>query len=183
VGSVSAQFQHDWLRLWRLAERLAEPRAVFEPIGLFLQDPSAELVDGGYDDSPVGSVMFASTGGDGVHFSVLPVSDGTDAVVMTVPMQGDDPNHVLGASLPEFLALGFRTGYFVLEQLAYPWGRTGLLARLGGTAQHSIEDADRALVSRISREFGLSPWPDVSARLDELKRRHGSAPTLGSRRA
>lgn len=47
---------------------------------------------------------------------------GAAPVVMTVAMQADAPNHVLGASLREFLALDCRTGYYHLERLAYPWG-------------------------------------------------------------
>jgi hypothetical protein len=66
-----------------------------------------------YDATPADSVMFASTGGDGVHFSAL---DSDGAVVMTVPMAFDSPNHVLGKDIPEFLALGRRTGYFHLDR-------------------------------------------------------------------
>lgn len=49
---------------------------------------------------------------------------------MTVPVQLDAPNHVVGVSLREFLALGCRTGYLHLEQLADPWGRQEETSRL-----------------------------------------------------
>lgn len=107
-------FLADWTLLWRLAHRLAaetaaEPASVFEPVGLFLEDPGQQRT-WDYDATPANSIAFASTGGDGVHFSALAVGIGDAApVVMTVPVAFDTPNHVVGGSLREFLALGCHT--------------------------------------------------------------------------
>jgi hypothetical protein len=70
-------------------------------------DPTEPLDDGGYRLSSVNATMFARTGGDGVHFSLL----SSGAVVMTVPMAFEAPNHVIGADIREFLALVCRLRY------------------------------------------------------------------------
>ena len=82
-----------------------------------------------YESTPSNVWTFASTGGDGVHFSLLDLGEGpteSSPVVMTVPMAfGDrEPNWVLGESLRDFLALGRGIGYFSLDQLAYGRGWT-----------------------------------------------------------
>lgn len=35
--------------------------------------------------TPINTILFACTGGDGVHFSYLPISDVINPIVMTVP--------------------------------------------------------------------------------------------------
>jgi hypothetical protein len=168
LGGVSARASADidWVRLWRLQKRIG-PEG-FEPIGLRLGDP-ARARAWVYQSTPTNVVTFASTGGNGVHFSLLDLGDDSDAtpVVMTVPMAFDSPNHIVGGDLWEFLALGYWNGYFYLEQLAYRWGREKLIARLqGGPATDDPEEA-RPLRHLIA-EFGLRPWPNVAQRLDEL---------------
>ncbi|MDP8927890.1 MAG: hypothetical protein M3O70_04720, partial [Actinomycetota bacterium] len=125
MSTPPTAFVAEWTRLWQLAQRVAvaiegEPGYVFEPVGLCLEDPTQARA-WEYDATPVNATTFASTGGDGVHFSVVNVADGADAapVVMTVPMVFDNPNHILAGSLREFLALGRWAGYFCLERLAY----------------------------------------------------------------
>jgi hypothetical protein len=171
-------FHAAWTRLWQLAQRLAaatgeEPASVLEPIGLFLEDPARQGA-WDYDATPANSATFASTGGDGVHFSAL-TTDGNETapVVMTVPMAFDSPNHVLGSDLHEFLALGCRTGYFSLERLAYQWGRQQMIARL--QANPEPDDAEQArLLQHLIDEFDLQPWPNVTQRLAELDAAHGT---------
>src|SRR5688572_1018832 len=79
-----------------------------------------------YAPTPVNSVTFASTGGDGVHFGLLQGLSTTSRdgpVVMTVPMAAldhvRDANHVVAESIREFLGLGCVRGWCELEQLAY----------------------------------------------------------------
>ena len=91
---------------------------VFEPIGLILEDEPARM---DYFCTPVNSVTFGSTGGDGVHFGFLRSRSNTrEPIVMTVPMS-DVQNIVLAENFHEFLQLGYHTGFFSLEQLAYNW--------------------------------------------------------------
>jgi hypothetical protein len=170
-------FVAEWTRLWQLANRVAaatkrEPGSVFEPVGLFLEDP-ARTGAWDYDATPVNATTFASTGGDGVHFSVLrgPDGDGATPVVMTVPMAFDNPNHVLAGSLREFLALGSRAGYFCLERLAYGWGRQETITDL--EAGRPPDDAVQAsLLRHVAEEFDLRPWRHVELRLGELEAVH-----------
>lgn len=113
----------------------------------------------GYDASPKGYLAFASTGGDGVHFSV---PDGTDGpVVMTVPMSFDNPNFVVGADIKEFLSLGCVYGYFSLEQLAYSWERTVEAIEAACTPSPALQ--------QLAENFGLRRWLQVGKRLRELE--------------
>jgi hypothetical protein len=172
----------DRRRLWALAERVAAgvdgeaPATAFGDVGLFLQDPDGPARGGGYDLSPAGSVLVATAGLEGVHFSALPAdATGAAPIVMTAPLVFDRPNLVLGADLREFLALGRATGYAVLEQLAHDldgdWGRAAVVRRAqAGVVEGSARDA--ALLDALAREFDLRPWPDVAGRLAELERRY-----------
>jgi hypothetical protein len=172
-------FLADWTRLWQLAQRLAatagaEPGYVFMPVGLCLEDPTQTRA-WDYATTPLNSATFASTGGDGVHFSVLNTGEGNDSapVVMTVPMAFDSPNHILGGDLREFLALGCRTGYLCLERLAYRWGHQETLTRLQ-TGQPPDDAEQAALLRHLTKEFGLQPWRDVERRVRELDVAHRS---------
>ena len=185
----------DWPRLWALAQRLAErsgddPDFVLFPLGFRLHGRHGD--DWDYDATPANSTTFASTGGDGVHFGLLHATTtvaGAAPVVMTVPMQFDAPNHVLGASLREFLALGCRTGYYHLERLAYDWERQeeinhlqrGQWAGAGWDGQPE-EPAVVALLAAVTQEFSLAPWPNVARRLAELQARYLPAVRLRQQR-
>ncbi|MFI5490488.1 hypothetical protein [Micromonospora echinaurantiaca] len=172
-------FFAEWTRLWQLAQRIAaatdgEPGYVFGPVGLCLEDPTQARA-WEYDATPVNATTFASTGGDGVHFSVVNAGDrdGAAPVVMTVPMAFDNPNHILAGSLREFLALGSWAGYFGLERLAYGWGRQETITRL--EAGWPPEDAGEALLLRhLAEEFDVRPWGNVERRLGELDAMHRS---------
>lgn len=76
-----------------------------------------------YDSSPINTRVFARTGGDGVHYSILEISENIQPVVMTVPMNfGDsmnDYNLIIGENLNEFLSIGYYNGWFPIEQLCY----------------------------------------------------------------
>jgi hypothetical protein len=184
MSTPSPTFLADWAKLWRLAERVAEgtqqdPDYVFMPVGLRLDDPS-KARGWEYDSTPIHATTFASTGGDGVHFSIVSIDEsGPWPVVMAVPMAFDNPNTVVGGDLLEFLALGCRTGYFYLERLAYGWGRHDMIAALqAGTRPDDAEKA--ALLRFLDEEFDLTPWHDVRGRLDELDAAY--RPSLQSRR-
>jgi hypothetical protein len=177
VNAVPAAFHADWVRLWALAQRVAaptgeEPDYVFLDIGLRLEDPAAPGRDGGYRSSPVNATMFASTGGDGVHFSVLHTAHAAGGpVVMTAPAAFDGPNLVVGDGLPEFLALGCRTAYDGLDLLRYR--RQHMIARLE-TAEPRRDTEEAGLLQLLIDEFDLRPWRNVEQRLDELDTRYGS---------
>lgn len=175
MSTPPAAFLAEWTRLWQLAQRIAvagegNPEYVFEPVGLCLEDPTQARA-WEYDFTPVNATTFASTGGDGVHFSVINTADGAAPVVMTVPMAFENPNHILAASLREFLALGSWAGYFCLERLAYGWGRQETITRL--EAGRPPDDAGESLLLRhLAAEFDVQPWRDVERRLGELDAVH-----------
>lgn len=179
MSTPPTAFLAEWTRLWQLAQRIAEtthgePRDVFEPVGLLLEDPARPRA-WDYDSTPVNATTFASTGGDGVHFSVINVDDpdGAAPVVMTAPMAFDNPNHIVGGDLREFLALGSPTGYSYLERLAYEWEPQETISRL--EAGLSAEDAVEAfLLRQLVEEFDLGPWRNVERRLGELDAMHRS---------
>ena len=139
-----------------------------EPLGLFL---TPELKPSGYDATPSCCRTFARTGGDGVHFSLAELDEIGTPGIMTVPMNFDAPNMVVGHDLRDFLALGLRTGYFVLEKLVY--NQKSALSDL--TGGFDIEEPARAALEEIRETFFLVPWPNVRARLDALRVEHAWA--------
>ena len=170
----------DWPTLWALAERLGKltgtgPDSAFFPLGLGLHGRQGSKRP--YDVTPANSTTFASTGGDGVHFSLLHTTPpGTAPVVMTVPMQFDAPNHVIGGSLREFLALGCYTGFYHLDRLAYDGGRQAEASHLEhgrwegtGWDGETPEAAALELLAALTQGLGLAPWRDVPQRLAELQ--------------
>ena len=76
-----------------------------------------------YNPTPKNTVVFARTGVDGVHFSILQLNNEIQPVVMTVPMNFggfiNEYNWILAENLNEFLSLGYFNGWFPLEQLCY----------------------------------------------------------------
>lgn len=140
----------------------------FGEIGLFL---CPNLDYPGYSSTPSNSATFASTGGDGVHFGFLfgGEFDGVEApIVMTVPMNFDLPNVIVGSNIEEFLSLGCRTGYFSLEQIVYDPKNTILDLQSGDYYPDTTEEELR-LLTLISDEFGLEPWHDPEQRLEQLR--------------
>jgi len=170
----AAEFHRSWTRLYELARRLVpsvecdSADAVFLPIGLRLDDPAGPVIVSDYAATPAGAIPFASTGGDGVHFSIVPTADAWP-VVMTAPMAFTTPNHVVGGDLLEFLALGCRVGYFSLERLAYSWGRQDLINMLQTTTEPVPDPHEQSLLEALTTEFDLEPWHDVETRLAELQ--------------
>lgn len=142
---------------------------MFESVGLILVTPRREE----YWCTPTNSVTFATTGGDGVHFGWVDLPGRPiDAapIVMTVPM-ADTPNLIVGQDVREFLCLGCRYGYFALEGLVHD--PDGTLAEIA-TNQIDPErsDDDVALLTMLSTEFDLAPWPDPARRLQDLQVRY-----------
>ena len=87
--------------LWQLGQEQAmrtgcAPEDVFGAIGLFFVDPAEYKV---FFPTPDNAMVFARTGGDGIHYSLLHV-DGkvrdNSPVVMTVPFYAYVPNVVVG---------------------------------------------------------------------------------------
>jgi hypothetical protein len=87
-------------------------------VGLILDD---SLDDSRYWCTPTNCRTFASTGGNGVHFSLLvrdSIIDVNCRVVVTIPDNGG-LTYFVGENLFDFLCLGKDRGYFALEQLSH----------------------------------------------------------------
>jgi len=126
-----------------------------------------------YSSTPVNSVTFASTGGDGVHFGLLQSASTTarnGPVVMTVPM-ASRANHVVAESISEFLGLGCIHGWFSLEQLAYsPADTFELYAR--------VDQPTEAPISQLFGRLSLSPRALQPSRVQDLLRLYGASIVL-----
>jgi hypothetical protein len=173
-------------RLWALAEEQMQRSgttfaSAFGAIGLQLERPFLHAF---YTPTPLNALVFATTGGDGVHFGLLHINGEiheTSPVVMTVPMCFDRPNLIVGASLHDFLCLGCQTGYGYLEQLTYD--RQAAIAALSnpdtwrpdyyrGLPDEVRQNAQR-LLDRLTQALKLHPWDMIEQRLNELQVRYG----------
>ena len=119
-----------------------------------------------YPDTPVGAEPILSTGVDGEHWSAIRADTPSGyLLVMTAPSTSPKPNLVVGESLFEFLCLGCGCGY---------WALSGLTQDLDVPREAAdVDDEPGAVLAQLRSLLGLSPWPDVPARLAELERRHG----------
>jgi len=118
-----------------------------------------------YHCTPVNSVAFGATGGDGVHFNLLTGGRGTGAVVMTVP-PGEIPNVVVGASLAEFLRLGYYCCFGWIEELAFDQRSAAALYR---DEPRRLSKAGALLCERLRTAFCLVPIDDVVGHLGRLQ--------------
>lgn len=158
--------------------------ATLSDVGLILLRPPER---NWCDDTPKNGHIFATTGGDSVHFCLLEVAGRItedSPVVMVVPCNSNAPHLVVGDTLRDFLSLGSTIGYFFLEQLVYDFDKTlGYLFDYDAFLRHNyfggeppeedLEDlaAHRALLATLSGEFGLSPWLDTNAKFDALQKK------------
>ena len=119
----------------------------------------------GYASTPINSVTFASTGGDGVHFGLLTDErlNGRQPVVMTVPMVSK--NIILADSLDEFFGLGFYNGWFPLEQLVYDFDGT---INYYSTADTSISIQTKNFLELMRDVFKITYTPLTKERLEKL---------------
>jgi hypothetical protein len=159
------------------ALRLRGPDA--EWAGIFVH---SKLERWGYEATPLNSVTFGSTGGDGVHFGFLHVDgekrdDGP--IVMTVPMAFERPNIVVAETLSEFVRIGCRSGWFVLEQLAYSPAWT---VKHYSAAESS--DSPEGVALKALRKRLRIRWAPLSReRLSELKRKYARKIVVAERPA
>jgi hypothetical protein len=123
----------------------------------------------------------ATTGCGGLHFSfldirIVPLLEGP--IALSRPANSDAPNIVAGKNLFEFLCLGSRCGYWLLEFVDDPMfdvnqSVSDILERDFKSWKH-LDHAKRhamhvqQMLDFLVARVGLAPWPDVNSRLDEL---------------
>ena len=126
-----------------------------------------------YESTPINTTLFAWIGGDGVHFSLLEISDAIQPVVMTVPARlGNsiaDYNWILGENLNEFLSLGYYNGWFGLENICYNMESTLKLYQQKTPSKDYYFEIDRRFVRRLSERLSYKHTPLSIKRLEFLK--------------
>ena len=127
--------------------------------------------------TPLNCMTFASTRGDGDHYSLLLHNDAITSespVVLTRPSEGE--SLIVGESLLDFLCFGVHVGYFdVLANLPFCTSDSNVAdavdrwhAETFGDNRHIQE-----LLGLVADQLTLKPWTDRS-RFDELQSRFRS---------
>lgn len=130
----------------------------------------------GYECTPLNTTIFAHTGGDGVHYSLLELSETIQPVVMTVPMNfGDDAtayNLILGENLYEFLSLGFYNGWFHLENLCYQ--KEWIIEYYSGedTSEWREENGDTHFIKKMREHLNYQHIPLRWERIKALENQY-----------
>lgn len=126
-----------------------------------------------YDSSPINTTIFAMTGGDGVHYSILEISEEKQPIVMTVPMNfGDsmkDYNIIIAENLIEFWSIGFYNGWFPIEQLCYDKEETLNFFANENMEEDYQKDADFRFVKKLREKLKYRHTPLNIERLKDWK--------------
>ena len=135
------------------------------------------IFHGGYEwIVPQNTVSFGNTGGDGCHFSFITTPDGRwsarSPVVLIVPAAHcrETGVVVVGGDLWDFLEFGLRTGYFVLENLA--WSFDEFLAEYPDRDPvANAGDLQQTELAALAESFGLKGWDrnEIGPRLAQLR--------------
>lgn len=162
------------VRFKRLVAQLAEeiksefPDLYFDYAGIIPEEK-----DSRYDSSPINTCVFARTGGDGVHFSILELSDKIQPVIMTVPMafgrSVKDYNVIVGENLNEFLSVGYYNGWFFLEDLCYHKQEAIEFYSKENMDFEFQSDGDIQFLKKLRNTFNYSHIPITEKRLNELE--------------
>ena len=122
-----------------------------------------------YFCAPKGSLAFASTGGDGVHFSFLDGENySASPIVMTVPMS-DTYNTVVAEDLREFFSIGYHVGWFALEQLVYDPEET---VEYFSKPDDDMEEDEIRFLELIRDQLHIEHRHLSLQRLEELKQKY-----------
>jgi hypothetical protein len=148
----------------------------FGRLGLIL---CPRLSHGGYFCTPDNTLMFARTGGEGVHFSFV-VHDQQvtekSPIVVTIPGEFGSPNFIVGESLFDFLCLGYYRGFFALETVAgerwfEPYSSADWQPSKDSdyAVGYVLDDHQQRVLSFLIEELGLKPWKDLKRRFQRLQ--------------
>ena len=148
------------------------PNLYFDYAGMILEEDE----NARYDSSPINTKVFARTGGDGVHYSILEISENIQPVVMTVPMNfGDsmnDYNVIIGENLNEFLSIGYYNGWFPIEQLCYDnYWAVDFYSKENMDDDYQ-KDGDYQFVKKLREKLKYNHIPLDNNRLKELKAKY-----------
>ncbi|MBD2090063.1 hypothetical protein H6F67_09380 [Microcoleus sp. FACHB-1515] len=159
-------------QLWAIANREAQPisetfNEAFVSIGLRLEIPTKPK---GYYCTPLNVKTFAGTGCDGVHFSFLEMDDrplSNSPVIMTVPTNfHGQQNVIIGENLYDFLCLGCRAGYSVLEE--FSWSNGQLEPIRSNQYADYLDQQQINLIEILNQELSLEPWSSLEDKIISL---------------
>lgn len=178
--------------LWKLNQRIKRRfpaeypfRNGVDALGVMFLRPLAlrRGKPGGYFCSPVNTVSFADTGGDGSHFSFLVRDlriDSDSPIVLTAPANSCDEIRILARNFQLFLRLGLRRGFFAMEQFAYDpkqalhvygtpdWQPTESSHFSVGYVPNEREER---VLSFVAKELNLKPYCYTPTAFANLQRR------------
>lgn len=161
--SLSAWFDENRPRLENDYPFEIDPESLLSfELGLYLHQTMTDVQP--YDQTPTPGWIFARTGVDGEHFSLLTSSASAGVVVLTAPMAFDAPNMVVGQNLEEFLALACSVGVTGLTEVCY---------RGGLATAPPVEPRPTTLHDHLLTALALDPPADPTARLKELQATYG----------
>jgi hypothetical protein len=149
-------------------------------IGLFMAPRRGRILKPSeYWCSPINAGTFASTGGDGHHYSLLAIYGqirDDSPVLLSRPDYSDMTcNLVAGETLHDFLCLGMLTGYFNFlydgfndDEHAGDDFASSLYQVDGLPPEHN--EISREMLRRLASEFKLKPWQaDGGARFKRIQ--------------
>ena len=166
---MTVTFEQLWAIANREAQRIGEtPNHVFLPVGLRLDIPAKPWE---YHCTPTNVKTFASTGCDGVHYSFLELSSSPESpVVMTVPANSENSNVIVGENLYDFLCLGSKASYILLENLSGEYEELDFLK--SKDYAEFLSDEQIYLLDVLSEEFSLHPWSVLEERISYLRSKY-----------
>ncbi len=132
----------------------------------------------GYWCTPTNSLAFATSGGDGVHFSFLTLEGlvpEKSPVVMTCPATGGfADNIILAENFRGFLSTGLRTGFFALNEIGH--GPEKFFSKYPQPDEYAIWLAkeQKSKLAQLQKRFGLEPWINVKETIVALQERYWS---------
>lgn len=130
----------------------------------------------GYDCSPINTTFFATTGGDGVHYSILEITEKIQPVIMTVPMNFsnsmNDYNIIIGENLNEFISIGYYNGWFQIEELCYDNEFAINFYAKENLEEDYQNEANIIFVKKLRNKFGINHIPLNNDRLKELENKY-----------
>ncbi len=146
------------------------PYQFIDYCGLVLETPPQREY---HSCTPKNAITFASTEGDGVHFSILQNNDQDvldGPVIMTVPMAlEEDINTVITEDLREFLNLGYHVGWFGLEQIVY---QTPPDYGYFSKPDPDHEEDEKRFLEIVREVFETQPISFNAKRLEDLRIRY-----------
>ncbi|QDV20965.1 hypothetical protein Pan153_56450 [Gimesia panareensis] len=157
---------HPLLERLRELDRKLGDSDILGDIGLYI---GHENEPGFYEDSPQEAIAFASTGGDGDHYSLIAIEGAVterSPVVLTWPPEGE--NIVVAPDLETFLRVGLHCGFFVYLEVRDP----EIVGEGDDWFADFLDEEQKEALQRLARELNLTPLPAEAMQFEELNQQY-----------